>query len=230
MAVIVIIPAYNEALSIGKVVTDIPKDIGVSDILVVNNASTDDTERVAAEAGAIVLFEKNKGYGNACLKGMEYIAQLPKEKKPQVVVFLDGDYSDYPEDMRALVKDIFTQKYDMVLGSRVLGSREKGALTPQQVFGNWLATTLVRWIYGIRYSDLGPFRAIRYTALLLLNMQDKNYGWTMEMQIKAAKMGLKIQEIPVRYRHRIGVSKVSGTLKGAIMAGYKILWTVAKYI
>lgn len=230
MAIIVIIPAYNEALSIGKVVSDIPKEIGVSTILVVNNASTDDTAKVAMTAGAVVLLEKNKGYGNACLKGMDYIANLPESEKPEIVVFLDGDYSDYPEDMRDLVKDIFAQKYDMVLGSRTLGNREKGSLTPQQIFGNWLSTTLVRWIYGVKYTDLGPFRAIAYKKLLSLNMQDKNYGWTMEMQIKAAKMGLRIHEIPVRYRNRIGVSKVSGTLKGTIMAGYKILWTVAKYM
>ena len=225
--IIVIIPAYNEERSIGKVVQAIPKE-NLMEVIVVNNNSTDSTEKVASEAGATVLLETNKGYGNACLKGINYI----KNKKPQpdIIVFLDGDFSDYPEEMPLLVNPIIQQNYDMVIGSRVLGKREKGALTPQQVFGNWLATWLMKLFYGVKYTDLGPFRAIKWQSLVALNMEDSTYGWTIEMQLKAAKQKMRTTEVPVNYRVRIGVSKVSGTLKGAVMAGIKIIWTIFKYL
>jgi glycosyltransferase involved in cell wall biosynthesis len=169
-----------------------------------------------------------KGYGNACLKGLEYIAQ--KDIKPDIIVFLDADYSDHPEELPLLIAPIWEGNKDMVIGSRALGQKESGSMTPQQVFGNWLATRLIKLFFKYRFTDLGPFRAIRYDSLLKINMIDKNYGWTVEMQIKAAKLQLRCTEIPVTYRRRIGVSKVSGTVKGTIMAGYKIILTIFKYL
>jgi glycosyltransferase involved in cell wall biosynthesis len=226
----VIIPAFNEEKSIGQVIDALPKD-WIDKTIVCNNASTDNTAEVAINKGATVVDEQRKGYGSACLRAMQFIQELPRDQQPEIVVFLDADFSDYPEDLPALVLPISEQGYDMVIGSRVSGAKlPKGAMTPQQVFGNWLATTLIRWIYGYRFTDLGPFRAIRWQALLDLNMQDTNFGWTVEMQVKAAKKKLHCLEIPVRYRPRIGVSKISGTVRGTILAGYKILWTIFKYI
>ena len=224
----VIIPAYNEEESIGKVVADIPKEL-VRDILVCNNASTDNTKSVATAGGAIVLDQPLKGYGNACLKGIEYIKNRPENEKPDIVVFLDGDYSDHPEEMTLLVNSLL-EGNDMVIGSRALGDMESGAMMPQQVFGNWLATNLIRLFYNYQFTDLGPFRAIRYDKLIEIDMQDRDFGWTVEMQVKAAKHKLKCTEIPVTYRRRIGVSKVSGTIKGTILAGHKILWTIFKLL
>ncbi len=222
-----IIPARNEAASIGKVIDQIPRDL-ISEIVVVNNGSTDQTAEVARGAGATVLHEPVPGYGNACLAGIVYSkSSIPS---PEVVVFVDGDFSDYPEDMHQLVQPILDGRADMVIGSRVLGKREKGSMTVQQVFGNWLATKLLKLFFDAPFTDLGPFRAIRFTSLLALQMQDRTYGWTVEMQVKAAKQKLRFTEVPVRYRRRIGVSKISGTLKGTIMAGYKILYTLFKYI
>lgn len=223
----VIIPAYNEENGVGKVIAEIPKDL-VSEIIVVNNRSTDNTEKVSKNAGATVLKEPIPGYGKACLKGMEYIATA--NEKPDIVVFIDADHSDYPEEMKMLVEPILNNEVDMVIGSRALGVKESGSMTPQQIFGNWLATGLLRIIYNAQFTDLGPFRAIRYSSLLSLNMQDQNYGWTVEMQVKAAKQKLRFKEVPVRYRQRIGYSKVSGTIKGTFMAGYKILYTIFKYV
>ncbi|MEM8964872.1 MAG: glycosyltransferase family 2 protein [Bacteroidota bacterium] len=223
----VIIPAFNEQNSVGKVIRDIPKE-WVSEIVVVNNNSNDNTVRVAKEAGATVLEEPEQGYGNACLKGIAYISQ--QIEKPHIVVFMDADYSDYPEELPQLVQPIMDERVDMVIGSRALGQRERGSMTPQQVFGNWLATRLLRWLYGAHFTDLGPFRAIRYDSLMALEMKDRTYGWTVEMQVKAAQQKLRWIEVPVRYRQRIGVSKVSGTVKGTIMAGYKIIGTILKYL
>jgi glycosyltransferase involved in cell wall biosynthesis len=222
----VIIPAFNEQGSIGKVVSDIPKAL-VREIIVVNNNSTDQTEKVALDAGATVVLDSRRGYGSACLKGLAHVRA--KEIKPDIVVFLDGDYSDHPEEMTLLVNPILNNKMDMVIGSRALGKREKGSMMPQQKFGNWLATSLLKLLYKISYTDLGPFRAITWTALEKLNMQDTNFGWTVEMQLKAAKQKMNITEIPVSYRKRIGVSKIAGTLKGTILAGYKIIFTIFKY-
>ncbi len=223
----IIIPAYNEEHSIQSVINEIPKEI-TRHIFVCNNASTDNTSKNATEAGAIVLDQPLKGYGNACLKGIERIKSL--KIKPDIVVFLDGDYSDYPEEMVALIEPIVNDQVDLVIGSRALGDMERGAMMPQQIFGNWLATTLIKLIYGYRFTDLGPFRSISYSKLIELDMQDKTFGWTVEMQVKAAKEKLKCIEVPVRYRKRIGVSKVSGTIKGTILAGHKILWTIFKLI
>jgi len=223
----VIIPAYNEEDSIVSVINDIPKSI-VRDIIVCNNASTDNTSAVSILAGANVQDQPKKGYGNACLKGMEYIAS--NATPPDIVVFLDGDYSDYPEELKLLIQPIIEDNQDLVIGSRSKGNLEKGSMMPQQIFGNWLATTLIKLIYRYEFSDLGPFRAIKYQQLLDLQMEDKDFGWTVEMQVKAAKRGLKCVEVPVRYRKRIGVSKVSGTIKGTILAGHKILWTIFKLI
>jgi glycosyltransferase involved in cell wall biosynthesis len=223
----VIIPVFNEEDSIGRVIADIPSGI-VRDIIVCNNASTDKTGLVALNKGATVVNQLERGYGNACLKGLEHIER--KEVKPDIVVFLDGDYSDYPSEMVNIVNPIITENVDLVIGSRALGEMEKGAMMPQQIFGNWLATTLIKLFFNYEFSDLGPFRAIKYSALQKINMVDKNFGWTVEMQVKAAKEKLIIREIPVSYRKRIGESKVSGTVKGTILAGYKILWTIFKYI
>ena len=223
----VIIPAYNEENGVGQVIAEIPKHI-VSEIIIVNNASTDNTEVVATKAGATVLREPIPGYGRACLKGIQYLRQ--SEHKPDIVVFLDADHSDYPEEIESVIKPILDLQADMVIGSRALGNKERGSMTPQQIFGNWLATRLLNLFYGVKFTDLGPFRAITYSKLIELDMQDKTYGWTVEMQLKAAKNGLRCVEVPVRYRKRIGFSKISGTVKGTVMAGYKILHTIFKYI
>ncbi|RED99421.1 glycosyltransferase involved in cell wall biosynthesis [Marinoscillum furvescens DSM 4134] len=223
----VIIPAFNEQNAVGLVVEEIPKS-WVSEVIVVDNGSQDDTYEQAKSKGATAIKEPQKGYGQACLKGMHHIASSPGH--PDIVVFLDGDHSDYPEQLPDLVKPIIEGQADMVIGSRALGQKEKGSMTPQQVFGNWLATSLIKWLYGHHYTDLGPFRAIKYSTLLALQMQDTNYGWTVEMQLKAAKQKFKTLDVPVNYRKRIGVSKVSGTLKGTIMAGYKILFTIFRYL
>lgn len=221
----VIIPAYNEEKSIPKVIAEIPKF--VRHIVVANNNSTDQTGKVAEAAGARVVFEAQKGYGKACLTAMDWIKK--QEIQPDIVVFLDGDYSDYPEEMKDLVQPILDGKADMVIGSRALGQREIGSMTFPQVFGNWLATKMMKYMQGAKFSDLGPFRAIVWKKLLDINMVDQNFGWTIEMQIKAHKAGLRYTEVPVNYRKRIGVSKVSGTVKGVIGAGYKIIFTIFKY-
>ena len=223
----VIIPVYNEEDSIGKVISEIP-DTMVRHVVVCNNGSKDGTAAVAESHGAIVVHQPEKGYGNACLKGMEYIANL--EIKPDVIVFLDGDYSDYPSEMVDLIKPIVADNVDLVIGSRALGEMQSGAMMPQQIFGNWLATTLIRIVYKYEFTDLGPFRAVKYPVLMAMKMEDKTFGWTVEMQVKAAKMKLKTTEVAVRYRKRIGKSKVSGTIKGTILAGHKILWTIFKLI
>ena len=221
----VIIPAFNEADSIAHVIKEIPSI--VSEIIVVNNNSTDQTEENAKKAGATVLTEKKKGYGYACLLGLEYIQQ--QETKPAIVVFLDGDYSDYPEELTKLVDPIIHQNIDMVIGARTESLREEGSMTPQQIFGNWLATLLMKVFFNARFTDLGPFRAIKYDKLLALNMEDKTYGWTVEMQLKVLKKKFSYVEVPVRYKKRIGISKVSGTVKGSIFAGIKILSWIFKY-
>ncbi len=221
----VIIPAYNEADSIPLVIGDIPAL--VNEIIVVSNNSTDATIENARNAGATVLSESRKGYGYACLKGMAYVAE--QNEKPDIIVFLDGDYSDYPEELTKIIQPILDNKVDFVIGARVKTLREKGSMTIPQIFGNWLATTLMRFMFKSKFTDLGPFRAIKYKQLLALNMQDKTYGWTVEMQLKVLKQKISYTEIPVNYRNRIGVSKVSGTVKGAVFAGFKILGWIFKY-
>lgn len=221
----VIIPAYNEETSIGKVIKDLPTF--VNEIIVVNNNSTDATSKIALETGATVLSEPNPGYGNACLKGIDYIQQ--QKTGTDIVVFLDGDYSDYPEELTKIVAPIIENNIDFVLGSRIKKFREKGAMQPQQIFGNWLATFLMRLFFKSKFTDLGPFRAIKFDTLIGLKMKDPTYGWTVEMQLKILKQRLSYEEIAVKYRNRIGVSKVSGTLKGSIFAGIKILTWIFKY-
>jgi len=221
----VIIPAYNEENAIAKVIQDIPPI--VDQIIVVNNNSTDNTYNVAKTAGATVINELKRGYGYACLSGMNYISS--QETKPDIIVFLDGDYSDYPQQLSQLIAPIIEKDIDLVIGARVKALREKGAMTYPQKFGNWLATFLMKLFFGARFTDLGPFRAIKYHKLLALHMEDKTYGWTVEMQLKAVKQKYSYVEVPMNYRNRIGVSKVSGTLKGAIFAGIKILTWIFKY-
>ncbi|WP_299059863.1 glycosyltransferase family 2 protein [uncultured Polaribacter sp.] len=221
----VIIPAYNEQDSIANVINDIPKI--VTEIIVISNNSSDNTVINAKNAGASVLSENRKGYGYACLKGMDYISK--QKIKPDIIVFLDGDYSDYPEQLTEIIDPIINNNIDFVIGARVKELRENGAMTPQQIFGNWLATFLMKLFFGAKFTDLGPFRAIKYNKLLALNMEDKTYGWTVEMQLKALKQKLSYTEIPMKYRNRIGVSKVSGTVKGSIFAGVKILGWIFKY-
>ncbi|MGB4839290.1 MAG: glycosyltransferase family 2 protein [Saprospiraceae bacterium] len=223
----VIIPVFNEADSIGKVLKEIPADT-VRNIIVCDNGSIDGTAVVAKECGAIVVTQPIKGYGNACLKGIEFISGIPNP--PDIVVFLDGDYSDYPIEMTGLILPIIEEGVDLVIGSRATGVMELGAMMPQQIFGNWLATSLIRLIYNYHFTDLGPFRAVKYSKLLEMEMEDKTFGWTVEMQVKAAKLKMLTAEVPVRYRKRIGKSKVSGTIKGTILAGHKILWTIFKLI
>lgn len=220
----VIIPAYNEEQSIAKVINDIPQI--VSEIIVVNNNSNDFTSKKAEDAGATVIHEKRLGYGYACLKGLDYICN---NNNTDIVVFLDGDYSDYPEELIKIINPIINRNVDFVLGSRIKSLREVGAMMPQQIFGNWIATHLMKLFFNANYTDLGPFRAIKFKKLMALNMEDKTYGWTVEMQLKALKHKLSYEEIPVKYKNRIGTSKVSGTIKGSILAGVKILGWIFKY-
>lgn len=222
MKVSVIIPVLNEEQSIGAVLNAIPRSVA-QEIIVVDNGSTDRTMQVAANHGARVVSEPARGYGNACLRG------LAEVQDADIVVFLDGDYSDFPEEMALLVDPILQDQADMVLGSRLLGRHEKDALPAHAAFGNKFAGWLIWRFFHHRYSDLGPFRAIRYSALQKLKMADRTFGWTVEMQVKAVRCGLRIQEVPVSYRKRIGKSKVSGTILGSVKAGYKILWTIIKH-
>lgn len=219
--IFVLIPALNEEKSISKVINDIPKN-WVNEVVVIDNGSIDKTVESAKKAGATILVEKTRGYGHALMKGINYI----NNKNPEILVFLDGDYSDYPEEIRIVLEPILNEDCDMVIGSRVLGNREKGALLPQARFGNWLSTTFIRIFWRYRFTDLGPFRAIKYDKLIKMDMKELTYGWTVEMQIKAAKMGMKCKEVPVSYRKRIGTSKVTGTISGSVKAGIGILRTI----
>lgn len=220
----VVMPAFNEDTSILRVLEDIPSGL-VDEIIVVDNRSTDQTASIARAAGATVLFESRRGYGSACLTGVAYALARDYE----IIVFLDADYSDHPEEMTLLVEKITLEGYDMVIGSRALGNMEEGAMPPHARFGNWLATSLIRMFWRDRFTDLGPFRAITSKALRQIAMRDTNYGWTVEMQIKAARLKMRNTEVPVSYRRRIGVSKITGSISGSIKAGYKILYTIAKY-
>ncbi|WP_222981783.1 glycosyltransferase family 2 protein [Flagellimonas meishanensis] len=226
MAVIkVIIPAINEGDSIAKVISELPAS--VSEIIVVDNGSSDNTAENAKKAGATVITENQRGYGSACLKGLHYVDE--QSKVPDIIVFIDGDYSDYPEELDKVVAPILEQDIDFVIGARKKSLREPGSMTPQQVFGNQLATFLMKILFGARFTDLGPFRAIKYEKLKKLDMQDQTYGWTVEMQLKVLRNNMSYTEVPVRYKRRIGVSKVSGTVKGTIFAGVKILGWIFKY-
>lgn len=222
--VLVVIPAFNEARAIGRVIGDIPEGL-VDEVVVVDNASTDATAHNARAAGATVLREDRRGYGHACLRGIAYA----ETRDPDILVFLDGDYSDHPDEMGLLLSPILRDEADFVVGSRMTGRRETGALLPQALVGNWLACGLMRLFWGARFTDLGPFRAIRFADLLALGMRDPTYGWTVEMQIKAVRAGLRCAEVPVSYRRRIGVSKITGTVAGTAKASAKILWTIARY-
>ena len=222
-AISVIIPVFNEENSIGRVLDDLPQD-KLKEIIVVNNACTDNTADVARRHGAKVVVEMHRGYGSACLRGISEISNT------DIVVFIDGDYSDYPEELEQLIKPIIENKADFVLGSRMILSESRAALLPQARYGNKLATFLIRIFFGYHYTDLGPFRAIRYESLKQIDIVDKNFGWTVEMQIKAVKHGLRIVEVPVRYRERIGASKITGTVSGTFKAGIKIIYTIFKYL
>jgi glycosyltransferase involved in cell wall biosynthesis len=222
-SVAVIIPVFNERESLPLVVADIPRDV-VGEIVVVDNGSTDDTRLVASGLPVRLVREERRGYGSACLAGISALVASP----PEILVFLDGDYSDHPEELPRLTEAIAAGA-DLAIGSRMLGRREPGALLPQARFGNALACFLIRVISGHRYTDLGPFRAIRWEALRSLGMEDRDFGWTVEMQVKALKKGLRVIEVPVSYRRRVGVSKITGTLAGTLAAGRKILWTIARY-
>jgi glycosyltransferase involved in cell wall biosynthesis len=219
-----IIPALDEEQALPLVLQAIPRP-PVHRVVVADNGSTDRTAEVARQNGAEVIHEPERGYGAACLKALAHLAADP----PDIVVFLDGDYSDHPSELSSLIDPIVTGDADMVIGSRARGQADRGALSPQQQVGNTIACTALRLLYGVRYTDLGPFRAIRWETLQALGMRDRNYGWTVEMQIKAAQRGVAYREVPVSYRQRIGVSKVSGTLRGSVGAGAKILWLLGRY-
>jgi glycosyltransferase involved in cell wall biosynthesis len=223
MRIAVIIPALDEERSLPKVLADVPRAL-VDEVVVVDNGSRDRTAEVARENGATVVHEPREGYGQACLTGIAYLEGNP----PDVVVFVDADYSDRPAEMTELVRPILEDRADFVVGSRVLGRRERGALAPHARWGNWLATRLIRALYGSRFTDLGPFRAIRFPTLLALDMQDRDYGWTAEMQARAARAGVRALEVPVSCHRRIGRSKISGTVRGTVLAGYKILSTIVR--
>lgn len=217
----VVMPALNEADAIGKVIDEIPKD-WIRRIVIGDNGSTDNTAQVARDRGAIVVPQPERGYGAACLAALDFLRQDP----PDIVVFLDADHSDHPDELPLVVSPILDQGFDLVIGSRTRGQHEPGALLPQAIFGNWLSCWLIRLLYNVEFSDLGPFRAIRWSSLEQLRMQDRNFGWTVEMQVKAAKARLRCTEVPVRYRKRIGHSKVTGTIQGSVRAGQKILYTI----
>ena len=219
----VIIPAYNEESSIGLVLDALPQE-KIHEIIVVDNCSTDATARVAQEHGARVVKEPRKGYGSACLKGIEEL------DAPDIVVFIDGDFSDFPEEIVLLISPIETGEKDFVLGSRMILPKSQLALLPQARYGNRLAVFLIKLFFKYEFTDLGPFRAIRYSSLMSLGMQDRDFGWTVEMQIKALRNGLRIHEVPVNYRKRVGISKITGTLSGTIRAGTKIIYTIFKYL
>jgi len=221
----VVIPAYNEEVSLPLVLAAIPRP-PVSRVVVVDNNSTDATSEVAAAGGAQIVKEPQPGYGSACLAGLAYVR---RHQPADVVVFLDADFSDHPEELPTLVAPIAEGGFDLVIGSRVLGDREPGALLPQARAGNLIACMMIRALYGYRFTDLGPFRAITWSALESLEMADPDFGWTAEMQVKALRLRLRVTEVPVSYRKRVGVSKITGTLRGTILAGYKILWTVLRY-
>lgn len=225
VALDVVIPAFDEEESIGLVLADVSSDL-VRRVVVVDNNSRDGTAEVARSAGAIVVPAPRQGYGSACLEGLDF---LRRNGPPAVVAFLDADYSDHPDELLKVVYPIFAGRADLVIGSRVLGDREPGALLPQARVGNLVACLLMRLLYGHRFTDLGPFRAIRWEALERLGMRDPDFGWTAEMQVKALKQGLRVEEVPVSYRKRVGVSKITGTLGGTVKAGWKILWTIGRY-
>jgi glycosyltransferase involved in cell wall biosynthesis len=228
--IFVVIPVLNEEDSIGLVLADLPP---VRQVVVVDNGSTDSTGRVARQAGAKVISEPQRGYGKACLAGIDQVntftAELGLSAAEAIIVFVDGDYSDHPNELNSLARPILDDNSDFVVGSRSIGKRERGAMPFQAVFGNWLACSLMRLFWGAKFTDLGPFRAIRLGSLNHLGMKDENFGWTIEMQIKAVQNELRFAEVPVSYRKRIGVSKISGTISGTFRAGYKILYTIFKF-
>ena len=221
----VVIPAFNEERSLPLVLAALPHP-PVRRVVVADNASTDGTSRVAREGGAEVVPETRRGYGSACLAGLDH---LRRTGPPDVVVFVDADFSDHPEELPSLIAPILAREADLVIGSRILGRREPGALLPQARAGNFVACWMIRLLYGHRFTDLGPFRAVTWEALERMKMADTNFGWTAEMQVKAVRLGLRCAEVPVSYRRRVGVSKITGTVSGTIRAGYKILWTVLRY-
>lgn len=226
--VVVVIPAWNEEGSIGRVIDALPRG-WFTEVVVADNNSTDFTAKVAREFGATVVPAPRQGYGSACLAALAYVRGLPAGRRPEVVCFVDADFSDHPEQMPELVRPILAGEVDFVIGSRMLKAQPQGALLPQAIFGNKLACFLMRVLFGVRYTDLGPFRAISWEKLEALGMEDTNFGWTVEMQIKAARHGLRIREVAVDYRPRIGLSKITGTVSGTFRAGYKILYTIGRY-
>ena len=219
----IIIPAYNEESSIGLVLDALPQE-KFHEIIVVDNGSTDATALVAQEHGARVVKEPRKGYGSACLKGIDVL------DAPDIVVFIDGDFSDFPEEIVLLIRPIETGEKDFVLGSRMILPKSQSALLPQARYGNRLAVFLIKLFFKHEFTDLGPFRAIRYSSLMSIGMKDMDFGWTVEMQIKAVRNGLRIREVPVNYRKRIGISKITGTVLGTFRAGTKIIYTIFKYL
>jgi glycosyltransferase involved in cell wall biosynthesis len=224
----VVIPAFNEEKSIGHVLADLPRAL-VRHVVVADNNSADRTAAIARENGAVVVPAVRQGYGSACLAGLAWLEALPADDQPDIVVFIDADYSDHPDQLPAVIAPILDGRAELVIGSRMLKEQPAGALLPQAVFGNALACFLIESLFGQRYTDLGPFRAITWPALKKLRMCDPNYGWTVEMQVKAARLGVRAVEVPVDYRPRIGQSKITGTLKGSFNAGWKILWTIGRY-
>jgi glycosyltransferase involved in cell wall biosynthesis len=221
-----VIPALDERQSLPRVLADLPRNL-VRDVVVVDNGSTDGTGAVAEALACLVVRETRRGYGSACLAGLALLAS--RARPPDIVAFLDADHSDHAEELPLVLAPLLSGRADLVVGSRALGACERGALLPQQRLGNGLAAMLIRRLYGVRVTDLGPFRAIRWDVLASIGMVDRNYGWTVEMQVKVLKAGRRYQEVPVSYRRRTGRSKIAGTVRGTVGAGVKILYTVFRY-
>ena len=226
--VTILMPAYNEQESLPGVIAELQAIQPPVDIVVVDNGSEDQTAKVAARLGVTTVFEPNRGYGSACLAGIHYLAH--RKVPPQVLVICDADGADDPSDLSALTSPILNGECDLVIGSRTMGTAEDGALTPQARIGNAIATSLIEQLHGFHFTDMGPFRAIRFEGLLAMKMEDETWGWNVEMQMKALKTSLRVQEVPVHYRRRsAGTSKISGSLPGAVRAGARMLWAVYRY-
>jgi len=219
-----VIPALNEASAIGRVLDQTPREL-VDEVIVVDNGSTDDTSEIALAHGARVLFEPRRGYGNACLAALRFL----EKTEPEIVVFMDGDYSSDPKELHRLVRPLVRGDADLVIGNRTPSRMERGSMPFHARLGNWIALILLKLLHGGSFADLGPFRAITWSSLKRLNVKDQTFGWNVEMMVKALRLNLRVVEVDVSYRRRVGKSKISGTLTGSLRAGYRIILTIMRH-